>query len=210
MSGGRYIADDGISPPYHHQTRSAPLSDGFSSTVSLVASSIFTEETVKSVTTAVGTQTALKAQAEEGSYSLRMMALLGGILLIATGSLEFASNIMLLQIPGALIELYTLFVGLAIFIMENKGTFLSNRYQGSLFKYALFLKFLWGRGALYFVVGTIQLYHFDLLNFVAGIYMCFVGILMIRAGQRTAYKLKNTRRSLYSPTELQAKFARSW
>jgi Ca2+-binding EF-hand superfamily protein len=49
----------------------------------------------------------------------------------------------------------------------------------------------------------------DLFNFIAGGYMSCIGVLMIFVGQRTAYKLKNMRRSLYSQQELQAKFAQS-
>jgi hypothetical protein len=185
------------------------LNDGLGA-VSQVAGSIFTKEAVDTVTKAVGTQlSSLKHQAEEGDNSLRTLALLGGILLIVVGGMEFVSNIMLLRIPGALIELYSLMVGVMVIILEGKNFLLSDKYQVSIFKYALFLKFLWGRGSLYFVVGTMQLYHMDLFNFIAGGYMSCIGVLMIFVGQRTAYKLKNMRRSLYSQQELQAKFAQS-
>ena len=204
-----YTADDGIPPPHHHQTRSFPLNDGLGA-VTQAAGAIFTKETVDTVTKAVGTQlSSLKHQAEDGDNSLRTLALLGGFILIGIGGMEFVSNVMLLHIPGALIELYSLMVGFVIIILEGKNIFLSEKFQGSIFKYALFLKFLWGRGSLYFVVGTMQLYHMDLFNFIAGVYMSCIGALMIFVGQRTAYKLKNMRRSLYSQNELQAKFAQS-
>jgi hypothetical protein len=206
---GYYEADHGMPAPHQHQTRSHALNDGFDA-VSQVAGSIFTKEAVATVTEAVGTQLkALKHQAEDGDNSLRTLALLGAILLIVVGGFEFASNIMVLHIPGALIELYSLLVGIMIIILEGKSILLPETLQASIFKYALFLKFLWGRGSLYFVVGTMQLYHMDLFNFIAGTYISCIGALMIFVGQRTAYKLKTMRRSLYSQQELQAKFAQS-
>lgn len=208
-----YAAENGMPRPYHHQQRSNTAATATTPTdglgaVGAVAGSLFTKENVNTVTKAVGSQLgALKHQAEEGDSSLRVLALLGGIILLVVGSMECVSKIMLLRIPGALIEFYSLLVGFMIIILESKNFFLSDRFQGKIFKFALFLKFLWGRGCMYFVVGTMQLYHMDLFNFIAGGYMCCLGVLMIFVGQRTAYKLKNMRRSLYSQDELHTKFA---
>lgn len=176
--------------------------------VSGFAKSLFSSENVASVSQVVGEKVnELKRQAEDGDNSLRLLALLGGIILIVVASMEFAGRIMLFEIVDALIELYSFCVGIFIIVIESKNMLLSEGLQVRIFKYALFLKFLWGRGVLYFIVGTLQLYKMDIWNLLAGGYLCAVGALMVFVGHRTACKLKNMRKSLYSKHELQAKFA---
>lgn len=182
----------------------------YTSKVSALASALFSKENVASVGQVVGEKfNELKKQAEDGDHSLRLLALLGGVILMVVASMEFAGKIVMFAFVGALIELYSFGIGIMIIVLESKNLLLSEGLQAWIFKYALFLKFLWGRGCLYFFVGTLQLYHMDLWNFIAGGYMCAIGALMILVGHRTAYKLKNMRKSLYSTHELQAKFTQN-
>ena len=191
------------------QQNSNSTFDTFGS-VSNFAKSLFSSENVASVSQVVGEKVnELKRQAEDGDNSLRLLALLAGIVLIVVATMEFVGKVMMFQIVGAMIELYSFFIGIMIIVLESKNMLLSQGLQVRLFKYALFLKFLWGRGCLYFVVGTLQLSHLDLWNFKPGGYLCAVGALMILVGQRTAHKLKSMRKTLYSEHELQAKFAQN-
>lgn len=174
------------------------------------ARTLFSKENVASVSQVVGEKVnELRRQAEDGDHSLRLLALLGGVILMVVSSMEFAGKIVGFEFVDALIELYSFLIGIMIIVLESKNMILSEGIQVRIFKYALFLKFLWGRGCLYFIVGTLQLYHLDLWNLIAGGYMCAIGALMVFVGQRTAYKLKKIRKSLYSTYELQAKFAQS-
>lgn len=192
------------------RTAASTSGDTSMSGMSEFARSLFTKETVASVSQVVSEKvTELRRQAEDGDHSLRLLALLGGVILMIVASMEFAGKVMLFEFFGALIELYSFLVGIMIILLESKNMVLSEGLQVRIFKYALFLKFLWGRGCMYFFVGTLQLYNLDLWNLCAGGYLCAIGALMIFVGQRTAFKLKKIRKSLYSAHELKAKFAQS-
>lgn len=178
--------------------------------VSQFAQSIFTRESVATVQQVVRQQASeLKAQAEDGNFSLRLLALLGGVILMVVASMESTSKLLKFQFVSALIELYSFLFGIMIVLLESKNMMLSDAFQARIFKHAPFLKFLWGRGGMYFVVGSLQLYYIDLWNLLCGGYLCGVGALMIFVGQRTAYKLKKIRKSLFSAAELQSKFTQS-
>jgi hypothetical protein len=110
----------------------------------------------------------LKAQAQEGDRSLRFLAFIGGIACILVALLELPSKIMGFQFVGAVIDLYIIMLGSVVVILEGKNFFLSETFVQNLHKYALFLKFLWGRGSLYFICGTLQLVQIDLFNLIAG------------------------------------------
>ena len=197
---------------YHPSSSYQPRnnnSDGLGA-VSGFAKSLFSKENVASVSQVVGEKVnQVKRQAEDGDNSLRFLALLAGIVLVVVASMEFAGKMMMFQIVGLLIELYSFCIGIGIIVIESKNMLLSEGFQARILKYALFLKFLWGRGCLYFFVGTLQLYHMDLWNLIAGGVLCAVGGLMVFVGHRTALKLKTMRKSLYSKHELQAKFAQN-
>eukprot|EP00536_Pseudo-nitzschia_multiseries_P007734 jgi/Psemu1/196263/e_gw1.184.66.1 len=148
----------------------------------------------------------LKTQAQEGDRSLRFLALIGGVACLVIGSFELTSRILHLQLVAAIIDVYIIMLGLVVVILEGKDLFLSKKLVQNINKYALFLKFLWGRGSLYFICGTLQLSQIDLFNFIAGGYMCAVGILYIVVGKSTASKLKAIRKALYSEGTLRTKF----
>ena len=112
--------------------------------------------------------TELKTQAQEGDRSLRFLALIGGLGCVVVGLFELTSRIMRLQLVGAIIDLYIIMLGSVVVILEGKDMFLSKRLVQNIHKYALFLKFLWGRGSLYFICGTLQLTQIDLFNLIAG------------------------------------------
>ena len=138
-------------------------------TISQFAKTAFTSENIE----AAGRYTKekaleLKTQAQEGDRSLRYMGLIGGVACILVGLFELTSRIMRLQLVGAVIDVYVIMLGSVIIVLEGKDMFLSKRLVQNLNKYALFLKFLWGRGCLYFICGTLQLTQIDLFTLVAG------------------------------------------
>lgn len=110
----------------------------------------------------------LKTKAQEGDQSLRFLALVGGVGCVFVGFYELASRVMRLQLVGAVIDVYIIMLGSVIVVLEGKDILLPKRLVQNLNKYALFLMFLWGRGSLYFICGTLQLTQIDLFNLVAG------------------------------------------
>jgi uncharacterized membrane protein HdeD (DUF308 family) len=182
-------------------------SSSLTETISKFAQLAFTKENLE----AAGAFTKekaleLKKEAQDGDHSLRFLALIGGLACVVVGLLELISRFMRLDVVGSLIDLYIVILGLIVIILEGKNMLLSAQFVERIHKYALFLKFLWGRGALYFVIGTLQLYQIDLLNLISGGWMCFVGVLYILVGRRTANKLKSLKKNIYSEHTLRTKY----
>jgi hypothetical protein len=71
----------------------------------------------------------------------------------------------------------------------------------------LLLRNVWGRGIIYFIAGAMQIYIRSLLDLVVGLYVCFVGIMYVLVGCRTAQKVTEARKSACTPEQLQEKFA---
>jgi hypothetical protein len=185
----------------------ASSASGMAAAITQFAQATFTKENIERA----GTYTRDKAvelrnQAQEGDQSLRVLGLMGGIATIGIGVLELITRFLRLDMVAALIDLYIVILGIIVVVLEGKNILLSESFVEKIFKYAMFLKFLWGRGTLYFVCGTLQLYQIDLLNLIVGVYMCFVGGLYIIVGQRTATKLKSLRKSIYSDHILQTMY----
>jgi hypothetical protein len=61
----------------------------------------------------------------------------------------------LFSCSGALVEIYTLALAAIIVLLESqqKVEFITKEHLDLLHKYALFLKYVWGRGCLYLVAG---------------------------------------------------------
>ena len=150
----------------------------------------------------------LRKQASDGDYSIRLFALLGGLLLVFLSATQFVGKILTLHIFGALIEVYTFLLGIMVLILEGKGQipFFPARLAGTLQKYAMILRFVWGRGALYFVAGTLQLSQMGLFDLIAGGFMTFVGIVYIVVGKKAQSKMQELKKSAISESNLKARF----
>lgn len=96
----------------------------------------------------------LRAMANEGYLPLRFLAQIGGLAMIVLSILGFITAILHLKVLDALVEVYTFLLGILVIILETKA--FPKRVEQSLNKYALFLRFVWGRGCLYFVAGSLQ------------------------------------------------------
>jgi len=143
---------------------------------------------------------------QDGNFSLRLLALLGGLALVISSVLGILQRVLTLNIFSALIELYTLVGGIIILVLESRQLHLPERFLYNLYKYALFLKFVWGRGCLYFVLGTLQFVQGDLLDIAVGASVMFIGGLYIYSGQQAAEKLQDVRKNLFSEQTLRSKF----
>jgi hypothetical protein len=72
--------------------------------------------------------------------------------------------------------------------------------------YAKFLEFTWGRGALYFFVGSLQISNFNILDWVVGGWMIFVGVTAICVGISTSRQLRLLKFSVKSEEDLKEKW----
>jgi hypothetical protein len=99
----------------------------------------------------------LRRSALDGHVSFRLLALTGGAALIVSALLGMASHLVFFQLTDVLIEGYVLVFGVIMIVLESKQAMLPESFELQLYKYALFLKFVWGRGCLYFVAGTLHM-----------------------------------------------------
>jgi len=96
----------------------------------------------------------LRTMANEGYLPIRLLAQIGGLAMIVLSIMGFVASIIHLQFLDALVEVYTFLLGFVVIILETKA--FPKRFEQGLNKYALFLRFVWGRGCLYFVSGSLQ------------------------------------------------------
>ncbi|CAB9528223.1 COPI associated protein [Seminavis robusta] len=148
----------------------------------------------------------LRASVKTGDWSLRLLALLGGVALIFTAVLELVSNILNLNVLGALIEIYVIFLGIIVLVLEGSQISLPPKFLHTLHKYALFLKYIWGRGLLYFVAGSLLVTGMQWMDYIVGGFMCLVGVLYVCVGRSTTNKLKEMRQSELSERTLRQSF----
>lgn len=150
----------------------------------------------------------LRKQASDGDYSIRLLALLGGIVLIGLSATEFLGKILTLHLVAALIEVYTFLLGVVVLILEGKGQipFFPDHLATTIQKYAMILRYVWGRGALYFVAGTLQLSQLGLFDLIGGGFMTFVGVVYIVVGTKARAKLRELKDSTIPESTLKARF----
>ena len=209
-------------------TESTPLfqksaAQGALHDVNQVVSSLFTRENLANAGTAAKDRfQTLQQQARHGDFSIRLLAFLSGISLVILAGLGFLGLVLQFQITQAVLELYTLLLGIIMLLLESRGLLrqhaassqdsataqqrLIDQVFKSIYKYALFLKFVWGRGGLYVVAGSLQLAQGgSLWSMGIGCFVMLVGVLYIIVGRVTARKLTLLRQSLSEQT-LRSKF----
>lgn len=148
----------------------------------------------------------VKRLASEGDFSIRLFALLGGLAMIVTSILGFIGKFVTLRWVNAIIAVYCFFFGIIMVMLEGRRIPFAKKLEGSLYKYALFLKYVWGRGLLYFVAGTLQISSGGLLELIVGAFVAIVGIAFIIVGRLSAKKLKSLKTSAFSENTLRAEF----
>ena len=128
---------------------------------------------------------------EGGPLPLRVFAFLGGILMIVASIVDAARGMWHVDLIHILISIYVCAFGALICILEG-GQFLPSwiaSVQGSLHDNARFLRFMWGRGCLFFFAGSLQFSHWSMLNCVVGMIMMVLGVTSVLVGKKAASKL---------------------
>jgi hypothetical protein len=175
--------------------------------VKTFVSNLFSDENVSKARSEItGRMDELRRSASDGDLSIRLLALLAGVALMFSAVTGILGDLMMFNITGALMEIYTLILSLIILVLESKRLHLPDAFMRNLYKYALFLRFVWGRGCLYFVAGTLQLAQGTFVDYGVGGFVMLVGVLYIVVGRQTAQKLRDLRKSIYSEDTLRTKF----
>jgi hypothetical protein len=174
---------------------------------SAIASAVFTKENANAAGSFAKSQAdEVRKLASEGDFSIRLFAMFGGMAMVVASILGFIGRVLTFHWVNAVISIYTLILGIIMIMLEGKRIPFSGRLETSLYKYALFLKYVWGRGILYFIGGTLEITSGGLLELIVGAFVCFVGIAFIVVGRRSAKKLAQLKTSQFSEATLRAEF----
>ena len=149
---------------------------------------------------------AVHASFERGSFSLLLLVQLGALGLISLALKGLLHNISLFLFAKAIMEVFTLALGYIIMALESRLLMLPQVWTKTLLKYAPFLKFIWGRGILYFFSGTLQMVQGSFLDIIIGLYLMAVGVIFATLGYMTAKKLKTVSRRKVDMDSLRSKF----
>lgn len=149
----------------------------------------------------------LKQNLNEGNFGLRILVLLGAVAMIITSIIGIVSDSYRIDTIAVLIDIYTLLLAVMMVVLEygNQLSFFA-AYESSLYKNALFLKFVWGRGFFYFFAGSLEVSRRHIMNLIVGGYVCILGLAFVIVGRSAANKLAAARRSAFSSEELESKY----
>lgn len=105
-----------------------------------------------------------------------------------------------------MIAVYGIIFGVIITMLEAPGP-CSQKLQSGIRYHAKFLEFVWGRGALYFFVGSLQFANWNMLDWAVGGLMMFTGATAIGVGIAASRDLKLLKFSIKDEATLKAKWA---
>ena len=104
---------------------------------------------------------------DEGSWSLRLFALAAGLAMMAVSILGLLADVITFKWISVVFQIYIFAFGVVILVLESSRQMSCfQRLEKSLYKNALFLKYVWGRGLLYFFAGTLMISLRDFLDLV--------------------------------------------
>lgn len=145
---------------------------------------------------------------KEGDINFRMLAFAGGLSVVLTSLLNIGICIYDIDLLDMMVYLYSLCFGLLICILE--GHFIQSDQVDGIRSAAIdslpVLKYLWGRGVLYVLSGSLQLSHVDSMNFLSGSFLIGVGILFISVGMHSRRRLKKLKNVLKDRKKLNQQF----
>ena len=142
---------------------------------------------------------------EEGPLSFRSFAFVGGFFMILASCLDFIETEE--EPVQRLITLNLLLVGFITIQIEGRPFHmqLPFLYDGICLFFS-FVKFVWGRGFLYFVSGCFQFFLFSKYNMISGVYFMLLGAFSVVFGYKASVRLAGLRNSIQSKDEIKFMF----
>jgi EF-hand domain pair/COPI associated protein len=131
----------------------------------------------------------------DGPLTFRMLGFLGGIAMIISNGIAILERFFSFHFANALIAIYGVLFGILITMLEAPSCpavpfCAGQRLDAGIRFYCKFLEFTWGRGLLYFFVGTLQVANWNMLDWAVGGFMIFVGLTAMGAGINAARQLR--------------------
>jgi len=152
----------------------------------------------------------LRLSVLEGNWSLRIFVLLGALAMIVTSLIGLISDVYRIDTISAIIDIYCMVLGVLMIILEygHQLSFFA-AIQPNLYRNALFLRFVWGRGLFYVLVGSLELSQRHTMNIIVGCYVCLLGVAFAIIGRSASQKLAEARRSTFTMQDFRGKFDES-
>mmetsp|Transcript_5074 Transcript_5074/g.7850 ORF Transcript_5074/g.7850 Transcript_5074/m.7850 type:complete len:271 (+) Transcript_5074:474-1286(+) len=138
---------------------------------------------------------------------IRAMALLGGLAMIVSNGIMIFGRFIKLDFTGSLLALYCTLFGFIVAVLE--ATAGPPNVQQAIRYYAKFLEYTWGRGMLYFFVGTLQASHWNVMDWAVGGWMMLTGLIAIMVGGSAGKKLQEIRSSIDSEATLKQQWEKT-
>lgn len=99
----------------------------------------------------------MRQMARDGAFSIRFFALLGGVGMVVVSGFGFFSLFLGFHLVRCVVEMYAFLMGLVIILLETGRQVPGlKKLLHTLHTYALFTTYLWGRGMLYFLAGSLE------------------------------------------------------
>ena len=181
------------SPDYNPAPQQSPALGDIETITKVAAATTFAKDRVSE----------FQQNLNEGNWSLRILSLLGALAMIMTSILGIGADFLDFHGVSAIFRIYSFILGVVMIVLEyEKQIVFLPSLEKTLYKNARFLKYVWGRGCLYFFAGTLQLSQDNFFNFIIGLFVCFVGITYIVVGRSAVRKIAEARRSVFSPQQI--------
>ena len=142
---------------------------------------------------------------EEGPLSFRSFAFIGGFFMILASALDFVETD---EDPVARLITYNLWLaGFIIIQVEGRPFHVQVPFlYDCICLFFSFLRYVWGRGFLYFLAGCFQFFLFTKYNMIAGVYFMLLGAFSIVFGYKASVRLAGLRNSIQSREEIRFMF----
>lgn len=142
---------------------------------------------------------------EEGPLSFRSLGFVGGFFMILATALDILENMESNLETAA--SMFLFITGFVIVQLEARPFYMQSALiYRSICRVFSSLRYVWGRGFLYLVSGTIQLLLFSKWCMASGIYFIILGIFSVAFGYRASLKLCALRNSIGTKDEIKFMF----
>eukprot|EP00979_Chaetoceros_neogracilis_P009254 scaffold2098_cov270-Chaetoceros_neogracile.AAC.34 len=146
-----------------------------------------------------------------GNFSIRMLALVGGVLLCLDSLVTFAENLYNLEINHAVIDMYAFAVGFAAIVMESMQETIpyATKIRAIIGKNLGIVRTVTGRGLFYGVAGSLELSgNAGFRSQVIGYSMLAVGVAYVVLGRFAHGKMVKLRSQKFSEAKIKSMFSK--
>lgn len=142
---------------------------------------------------------------EEGPLSFRSFGFVGGFWMILSSLLDFAEHDE--DAYARLVTFSLWIIGFITIMIEGRPFHMQIPFVYDIIcLFFSFLKYVWGRGFLYFVAGIFQFFLLTKYNIISGVYFMLLGAFSIVFGYRASVRLASLRNSISNKDEIKFMF----